>query len=104
MKRETIASERRWHGEYKSPGGKLVVVDFDVVDGHLTDVQVSGDFFLMPDEAHSRLHAGLEGAYEESSISERIVAIESHLAPKDRLVGVTAEAVAIAIERALGRQ
>ena len=39
------------HGEYKTPGGKLVRVDFDVRDGGLRDVVVSGDFFLYPDEA-----------------------------------------------------
>ena len=39
------------HGEYKVPGGKLVAVDLDVVDGLLSGVSVSGDFFLEPDEA-----------------------------------------------------
>ena len=37
------------HGEYKVPGGKLVVVDFTVVDGRFSGVQISGDFFLEPD-------------------------------------------------------
>ena len=41
----------RHHGEYKVPGGKLVVADFDVVDGVLAHVSLSGDFFLEPDEA-----------------------------------------------------
>ena len=40
------------HGEYKVPGGKLVVVDLDVEDDVLTNVQF-GDFFLEPDEALS---------------------------------------------------
>jgi hypothetical protein len=39
------------HGEYKIPGGKLVVVDLDVIDGALRNVRVAGDFFLEPDEA-----------------------------------------------------
>ena len=38
------------HGEFKVPGGKLVVADFDVVDGRLANVRVSGDFFLEPDD------------------------------------------------------
>jgi len=33
------------HGEYKIPGGKLIVVDLDVIDGALRDVVLSGDFF-----------------------------------------------------------
>ena len=39
------------HGEYKTPGGKLIVADLDVRDGKLTNVRVSGDFFLDPPEA-----------------------------------------------------
>jgi lipoate---protein ligase len=104
MKRETGASERRMHGECKSPGGKLVVVDFELVGGCLTSVQVSGDFFLIPDEALVRLNAGLEGAPADADLGDRVAMIEGRLAPTDRLVGVTPEAVAIAIERALGRQ
>ena len=38
------------HGEFKVPGGKLVVADFRVEAGVLTDVRISGDFFLFPDE------------------------------------------------------
>ncbi len=34
------------HGEYKVPGGKLVVADVEVRDGRLADVRISGDFFL----------------------------------------------------------
>src|SRR6266513_2495323 len=37
-------------GEYKTPGGKLVAVEFDVVDGRLAGVRVSGDFFLYADD------------------------------------------------------
>ena len=51
----------RRHGEYKVPGGKLVVVDFDVVDRVLTIVSVSGDFFLEPDEALVDINTALDG-------------------------------------------
>ena len=49
------------HGEYKVPGGKLVAVDLDVVDGLLSGVSVSGDFFLEPDEALPVLSSALDG-------------------------------------------
>ena len=39
------------HGEFKVPGGKLVVVDLEVVDGRIADFRLAGDFFLEPDEA-----------------------------------------------------
>lgn len=50
------------HGEYKIPGGKLVVVDLEVEGGALRDVRVAGDFFLEPDEAILAIDAALEGA------------------------------------------
>jgi len=49
------------HGEYKIPGGKLIVVDLDVIDGALHDVVLSGDFFLEPAEALEWMAAALEG-------------------------------------------
>ena len=51
----------RRHGEYKVPGGKLVVADFDVVDGVLANVSLSGDFFLEPDEALLAINRALTG-------------------------------------------
>ena len=39
------------HGEYKVPGGKLVVVDLEQRDGRIADFHLAGDFFLEPDDA-----------------------------------------------------
>jgi lipoate-protein ligase A len=88
------------HGEYKIPGGKLVVVDLEVIDQHLANVQVSGDFFLEPDEALLALNAGLEGLAVDSTeqiIAERVAAA---LAGAE-LLGITAEGVAVAVRRAI---
>ena len=41
----------RSRGEFKTPGGKLIAVEIDVVDGELRNVVVTGDFFLYPEEA-----------------------------------------------------
>jgi hypothetical protein len=45
------SKEHKMHGEYKTPGGKLVMADLDVRDGRLKDVEVSGDFFPRPSPA-----------------------------------------------------
>jgi lipoate-protein ligase A len=50
------------HGEYKTPSGKLVVVDFGVEGGRISNVVVSGDFFLEPPEALADIVRALEGA------------------------------------------
>lgn len=63
------------HGEYKTPGGKLVMADLDVREGRLKDVEVSGDFFLEPPEALSGITGALEDApakLAEEYLAERI--------------------------------
>src|SRR5262245_48878065 len=89
------------HGEYKTPGGKLVVADLGVRNGRRCDVQIAGDFFLYPDEAISRLSAGVEGSQALMSISDRAAAIAAALFESDELVGVDPEAIAVAVDRAL---
>ncbi|MGP4018909.1 lipoate--protein ligase family protein [Saccharopolyspora sp. 5N708] len=91
------------HGEYKVPGGKLVVVDLDVVDGRLSDVRLSGDFFLEPDEALEAINAALTGAPVDAGAAELVGRILGGLPVGARLVGFSAEAVAVAVRRALVR-
>ena len=52
----------RQHGEFKMPGGKLVQVDFRIAKHRLVDVEVSGDFFLYPEEALEAITSSLEGS------------------------------------------
>jgi lipoate-protein ligase A len=87
------------HGEYKTPGGKLVVVDFDVAAGTLNDVEVSGDFFLYPEEALGQIAAALEGApadLPEEALARRV---RDALAPGVTLLGFSPEAVGRAVRR-----
>jgi lipoate-protein ligase A len=91
------------HGEYKVPGGKLVVVDLDVVDGAFADVSLSGDFFLEPDEALVAINAALGGLPESSTAAEIAAAVEASLPEDAVLFGFSADAVAIAVRRALAK-
>ncbi len=62
------------HGEYKMPGGKLVVMDLALRDGRLADVRLSGDFFLEPDTALPAIDAALEGrpvASDDATLAAR---------------------------------
>ena len=90
------------HGEYKVPGGKLVVVDLEVDQDRLIDVKVSGDFFLDPDDALTRITGALEGAPASSSAKELSELVAAALHGGDTLMGVNPEAVGIAVRRALG--
>ncbi len=89
------------HGEYKTPGGKLIVVDFKVEDGTLSEVMVSGDFFLYPEDALSDLTGALEGVSVELSESEIAEKVRYGLRREAQLLGSSPEGIATAVRRAL---
>ena len=91
------------HGEYKMPGGKLVVIDLDVHDGRLAKVQLSGDFFLEPDSALHRINAALNGQPEDAGEAALANALRAALPPDVMMYGVSPEAIAVAVGRALHR-
>lgn len=88
-------------GEYKAPGAKLVVADVTVEADRFTSVVISGDFFLEPDEALARLSSSLTGLPAHSSAAHLTEVAQRALADA-QLMGITAEAVAIAVRRAVG--
>lgn len=91
------------HGEYKVPGGKLVVVDLDAIDGRITDFRLAGDFFLEPDEALPMINAAVNGLPQESDATTIAAAVRAALPEGATLLGFTPEAVAIAIRRSLAK-
>ncbi|MGY1424530.1 biotin--protein ligase [Lysobacter sp. A289] len=90
------------HGEYKVPGGKLVVVDLETTGGRLAEVQVSGDFFLEPDSALESINIALRGLPDDTDIAALAAAVNAALGDGVSLYGITPEGVAIAVTRALG--
>lgn len=93
------------NGQYKVLGGKLVSVDITVRDGRIATAHVFGDFFLEPDDALEDLNAALEGMATEATAAELGAALTARLearADPVQMIGFSAEAVAIAVRRALG--
>lgn len=95
-----MTQSARRHGEYKEPGGKLIVADLAVADGRLHDVQLSGDFFLDPDETLGHMVAAVEGMPAEMPAGELAARLRAATAGAV-LLGVTPEGVAIAVRRAV---
>lgn len=91
------------HGEFKEPGGKLVVVDFIIVDGHIADFHLSGDFFLEPEETLFLINETLNGMPAGLAIYSYADAIIQAIPRDAALLGITPDGVAIAIARALSR-
>jgi lipoate-protein ligase A len=88
-------------GEFKTPGGKLVAVEFVVRNKTLHDVVVTGDFFLYPEEALPRLAASLEGAAVTESAAEYARRVQGAIKDGVELLGTSPEGIAIAVLRAL---
>ena len=89
------------YGAYKTPGGKLIAVEFAVEDGVLRHVVVSGDFFLYPEEALGSLAGALEGMSASASEQEFAERVETALSGGVELLGSSPEALAKAVVRAL---
>ncbi|MFE1646882.1 biotin/lipoate A/B protein ligase family protein [Microbacterium sp. P01] len=89
------------HGEYKVPGGKLVVVDLEVRDGVIADFHLAGDFFLEPDDALADIDAAVTGMPVESDVTTIAAAVRAALPEGAQLLGFTAESVGTAVRRAL---
>lgn len=91
------------HGEYKVPGGKLVVVDLDVDKGKISNFRLAGDFFLEPDEALESINNAINGLPVSSDAEQIAAAVKAALPEGALLLGFSAESVAIAIRRALSK-
>ena len=89
------------HGEYKTPGGKMVVADFNVRNDRFSDVVVSGDFFLYPEEALDAIVGAVEGLEVTSGEGEIARAVEASIPNGTEMLGFSPEAVAIALRRGL---
>lgn len=88
-------------GEFKTPGGKLIAVEFDVADSELRNVVVTGDFFLYPEEALPVLAGALEGSPATLDEAGYAAGIRIALNAGGELVGSSPEALAAAVVRAL---
>ncbi len=89
------------HGEYKVPGGKLVVVDLEVVDGRIAEFRLAGDFFLEPDSALEAIDRAVNGLPAETDARSIASTITQALPEGTTMLGFSAEAVATTIRRAL---
>ncbi|MEW9624197.1 biotin--protein ligase [Rhodanobacter geophilus] len=89
------------HGEYKMPGGKLVVADLAPRDGRFTGVRLSGDFFLEPDTALQAINAALEGQPVDADDARLAAAIDAALPAGTTMYGISSAAIVVALRRAL---
>ncbi len=89
------------HGEYKTPGGKLVVIECAVRDGKLAEVEVTGDFFLYPEEALDTITRALTGLPASLPADEIAARIHATVGDDVTFLGFSPEAIGIAVTRAM---
>ena len=92
------------HGEYKTPGGKLIAVDFEIEEDKLRNARLTGDFFLYPEEALGALTAALDGLSVELSESEIAEQVRAAMPRDAELLGSSPEAIGAAVRRALAAE
>lgn len=90
-------------GEYKVPGGKLVVVQVETKQERIAQVSISGDFFLEPDSALETMNNALLGLPDHFNASQYAKEINRFLPPEAVLTGFSTQAIGIALCRALGK-
>jgi lipoate-protein ligase A len=91
-----------YHGEFKVPGGKLVVADLAADDGVITWASINGDFFLEPDEALADINEALVGLSTHAPNTAISQAVADAVGPSAVMFGFDADSVAVAVRRALG--
>ena len=90
------------HGEYKVPGGKLVVIDGELEGERLRRTVLSGDFFLEPDEALGALTDALQDLPVDIALDE-LTARLGDAAAGATMLGFAPRDIALTVLRALGR-
>ena len=78
----TTDAQEQDHGEFKVPGGKLVVSDIVTDGSRITGAKISGDFFLEPEGAFDALAPALIGASvaeDSGKLSRRLEVALSHV-------------------------
>lgn len=92
------------HAEIKVPGGKLVVADVDTDGERIVSAQISGDFFLEPEEAFGALAPALVGASVAEDGAALTARLDAALAPFGEdlhLHGFSTADVALTVRRAV---
>ena len=68
-----LSHQRTLTADYKAPGGKLIRVMITEDSGIIRRVQITGDFFLLPEESLTQLEQALIGSMITEAALKRVV-------------------------------
>lgn len=82
------------HIDYKVPGGKLIRMDIEIDKGMIKDIEITGDFFVHPENGIRDIENSLKGVSE----NQVKIVLERTLRSKGiKLIGFSAEDIEKAI-------
>ncbi len=85
----------------KVPGGKMVTVKLDC-DSTITKIEITGDFFMYPEETLKEIEKALIGvSTNESEQNISWIIFETSKRNRATMIGVTPEAIASLIKKAI---
>jgi lipoate---protein ligase len=91
----------KYQTEKKVSGGKLVRVKI-IANEHISDIQITGDFFLHPEEVILQIEQNLKNLHIETPIEEITDRINLVINKnKANLIGLTVDDLAFIIQEAL---
>ncbi|MBL8822792.1 MAG: lipoate--protein ligase family protein [Planctomycetia bacterium] len=93
-------------GECKTPGGKLIAVEYQLQNERMHQIRISGDFFVHPDaqsrEVLHRLASAIYDRHNDLTLQQWHHVLESALPWNVELLGTSTRALAVALCRARG--
>jgi lipoate-protein ligase A len=93
------------HVTHKTPGGKLVRLQIDCSDYAVTQVRITGDFFVHPEESLSDVEAALRNFSRDMPIEKLVQKINQALAIRSaEMVGIDALTLAKLIHEAANQE
>lgn len=84
-----------YSAELKIPGGKLIRVKFSKREDKISDIMISGDFFLHPEDGIEELERRLTGAKIDWKVLQDI--IENFFNEESTLIGAKPKDIIMAI-------
>ena len=78
------------HYVEKIPNGKLVAIDFELSNGKVSSMKITGDFFLHPEESIEIIEGTFLGVSKDISDAELLVRL-NRAVQKMELIGVSVD-------------
>lgn len=101
LQSQRITTPMLYQSSKKVPGGKLVRVKI-MADEYIHDIQISGDFFLHPEEAIMRVEQNLRNLHKDTTEEEITARVEAALSKeKGAFIGLTNKDLTMTIIEAL---